>query len=169
MDLSSFQQIRRQQPLIMDVLRLFLFLLSFVVAAGLVLILLPQSAVDRIAQSFQSRSAAGPQQEQIAFLYLGDEVKDGAFHIRGVVRNIATQPLEQLDVSIRLYAPDGSLRETAIVRMDRESIAPDSAAEFHLTYPNYNSQFSSYSVEFKLRQGEVLPYKDLRGVARITG
>lgn len=169
MDLISFQQIRRRQPLIMDVLRLFLFFLSFVVAGGLVLILLPQSAVDRIAQSFQSRSAAGPQQEKIAFLYLGDEVKEGAFHIRGVIRNIATQPLEQLDVSLRLYAPDGSLRETAIVRLDRESIAPDSAAEFHLTYLNYNSQFSSYSVEFKLRQGEVLPYKDLRGVARITG
>jgi hypothetical protein len=169
MDLNSYQQIRRHPPLIMDILRLFLFLLSFVVAGGFLLILLPQPIVDRIAQSFQSRSVAGPQQEKVAFLYLGDEVKDGAFHIRGVVRNIATQPLEQVDVTIRLYSHDGSLRETAILRLDRESIAPDSTAEFHLTYPNYNSQFSSYSVEFKLRSGEVLPYKDLRGVARISG
>jgi len=169
MDLNSFRQIRREPPLIMDVLRLFLFFLSLVVAGGFLLILLPQSTVDRMAQSLQSRSVVGPQQEKIAFLYLGDEVKEGAFHIRGVVRNIAAEPLEQLDVSIRLYAHDGSLRETAVVRLDRESIAPDSAAEFHLTYPNYNSQFSSYAVEFRQRQGEVLSYKDLRGVARIGG
>ena len=64
--------------------------------------------------------------------------------------------------TVRLYAADGSLLETAVVRMDTEVIAPDATSSFHLTYPDYTGQFGSYSVDFKLRQGDSLPYKDMR-------
>jgi hypothetical protein len=47
--------------------------------------------------------------------------------------------------------------------MDAEVIAPDAIASFHLAYPDYSGQFGSYTVDFKLRQGEILSYKDMRG------
>jgi len=47
--------------------------------------------------------------------------------------------------------------------MDKESFAPDETAEFHLVYLNYDMQFSRYAVDFKLRQGNLVPYKDMRG------
>ncbi len=145
------------------VLRTGLAVLAFVVAAGFILILLPQGAVDWMAQTVRSREPVAPVQEQIAFLYLGDEIKDGEFHLRGVVRNITTLPIEKLDATVRFYSATGQLLETRSVRMDTELIPPDATAQFHLVYPGYAGQFGSYSVEFVSRQGEIVPYKDMRG------
>lgn len=150
------------------ILRTGLAVLAFVVAGGFVLIVLPQGAVDWVAQAIQSREPVAPLQEKVAFLYLGDEIKDGEFHLRGVVRNITTLPIEKLDVTIRFYSPTGQLLETRSVRMDTELIPPDATAQFHLVYPGYAGQFGSYSVEFVSRQGEIVPYKDMRG-ARARG
>ena len=144
-----------------DLFRALLVFLSLAVAAGLALIVLPQPAADKLVQDLQSRRAAS-QQEKIAFLYLGDEVKDNAFHVRGVVRNITDAPIEQLDAAVRFYAHDGSVLQTTIVRMNKEAIAPDEIAQFELVYPNYKMEFASYAVEFKLRQGPLVPYKDMR-------
>jgi hypothetical protein len=144
-------------------LRVLLILLSIVVAAGFLLILLSQSATERFVEDLKSRSNA-PDHEMIAFLYLGHEIQNDEFHIRGVVRNITTEPIEQLDAVVRLYSHNRELLETDIVRMDKETIEPDEVAQFELVYPNYQSEFSSYSVEFKLRQGAFVPYKDMRGL-----
>ena len=100
--------------------------------------------------------------EKIAFLYLGDEVKGTEFQIRGVVRNISPVPIEQLDAAVRFYAHDGTILETTVVRMSKETIAPDEIAQFELVYPNYRMEFAKYSVEFKLREGALVPYKDMR-------
>ena len=145
------------------VLRTGLAVLAFVVAGGFLLILLPQGVVDWMAQTVRSREPIAAVQEQIAFLYLGDEIKDGEFHLRGVVRNITTLPIEKLDATIRFYSPTGQLLETRSVRLDTELIPPDATAQFHLVYPGYAGQFGSYSVEFVSRQGEIVPYKDMRG------
>ena len=47
--------------------------------------------------------------------------------------------------------------------MDTDLIAPDATSTFNLVYPGYAGQFSSYSVDFKTREGEPVPFKDLRG------
>jgi hypothetical protein len=155
--------VRPGSSLLGDVMRGLLILLAICVAAGFILILLPEGAVDRMAQIIRLKNGEPPQQERISLLYLGDEIQGKEFHIRGVIRNISTQPIEKLDATVRLYAPDGNLLETTVVRMDAEVIAPDAIASFHLTYPDYSRQFGSYTVDFKLRQGEILSYKDLRG------
>jgi len=159
----TIQTLQSRPSLAMDLLRVGLVILALVVAAGFILIVLPQRAVDTMSQDLQARSGIAPKQDLVALLYLGDEVKDKEFHVRGVVRNITTQPIEKLDASIRLYGSGGSLLETAIVRMDKETFAPDETAEFHLVYLNYDMQFSRYAVDFKLRQGDLVPYKDMRG------
>jgi len=140
-----------------------LILLALVVAAGFVLLLLPQSAIDKAVQTLQASKAAELPSEKIALLYLGDEITPKEFHIRGIVRNISVDPIEKVDVTIRLYSPENSLLETVLVRTDTESLPPDGTAEFHLVSPEYKGQFGSYSVDFKLRGGELLPYKDRRG------
>jgi hypothetical protein len=145
------------------ILRGGLAVLALVVAAGFVLILLPRQSVEWMAQAVRLRGPAAPVQEKIAFLYLGDEIKDGEFHLRGVVRNISTLPIERLDATIRLYSPTGQLLETRSVRMDSELIPSDATAQFHLVYPGYAGQFGSYSVEFVSREGQLVPYKDMRG------
>jgi hypothetical protein len=144
-----------------DFFRALLIILSIVVAIGFILILLPQPAVDRMTQDLRSLRGEA-KEEKIAFLYLGDETKDNNFHIRGVVRNIANENLEKLDAAVRVYSYDGTLIETTLVRMNKETIAPDEMAQFDLVYPNYQSEFRSYSVEFKFRDGDVAPYKDMR-------
>jgi hypothetical protein len=161
----AFATIHGRPWIATDLLRALLILLSLVVAAGFILILLPKPAVDRMAQDLQSRRGSS-EQEKIAFLYLGDEVKNSEFHVRGVVRNITAEPIEQLDAAVRLYSHDGSILETVIVRMNKETIAPDEIAQFELVYPNYQSEFGSYSVEFKLRQGAFVHYKDMRGTRK---
>ncbi len=149
--------------LLADVMRGLLIVLALCVATGFVVIVLPEGTFTRLEQSIRARHPEPPQQERISLLWLGDEVKGKEFHVRGTIRNISTQPIEKLDAMVRLYASDGILLETAVVRMDTESIAPDATSSFHLTYPDYAGQFGSYSVDFKLRQGESLPYKDMRG------
>lgn len=160
-DRPAFHTLDRKSSLFIDLFRVLLIPLSLIVAAGFILILLPQSATDKLVQDLQSRSGATGR-EKIALLYLGHQLKNSELKIRGVVRNISTDPIEQLDAAIRLYSSDGELLETAITRMDKETIGPDEIAQFELVYPEYRSEFSSYSVEFKLRRGEVVPYKDLR-------
>jgi hypothetical protein len=146
-----------------EIMRGMLILLAVCVAAGLILISMPEGTIDRMAQSLRLRKGETPPQEGISLLYLGDEIKGKEFHIRGVIRNISTQPIEKLDAMIRLYASDGILIETTVVRMDAEVIAPDATASFNLAYPDFTGQFGSYSVDFKLRQGQAMPYKDMRG------
>ena len=51
----------------------------------------------------------------------------------------------------------------AIVPLDTELIPPDATSNFSLIYPNYTEQILRYSVGFKLRNGELVPYKDMRG------
>jgi hypothetical protein len=144
-----------------DLLRALVILVSLVVASALLLTLLPQRAVDAMAGYLNARHRqAHP--EKIALLYLGDGIIDDRFHIRGVVRNITAAPIEQLDAVVHFYAQDRSLLETAIVRMDKDTIAPNEIAQFELIYPSERPGFAGYSTEFKLRQGEMVPYKDLR-------
>ncbi len=156
----AFVTLQKQPLLLNDLFRLLLFVLSLVVAGGFVLILLSQPSVDRMTQDLRARH--GTPQEKISLLYLGDGTKDSEFHIRGVVRNITTSPIEQLDAAVRLFGHDGNVLETSIIRMDKEKIAPDETAQFELVYPNYKMEFAKYSVEFKLRDSEVVPYKDMR-------
>jgi hypothetical protein len=158
----SLLALQERSPMILDILRGALIMLAILVAAALLLVLMPQSGVDRMAAALRPRNAPGPPPEKIAFLYLGDEIKDNQFHIRGVVKNITEKPIEQLDATIRLYAPDRTLLETAVVRMDSDIIFPDATASFHLSYPDYHGQFGSYSLDFKLRQGDPILYKDMR-------
>jgi hypothetical protein len=46
--------------------------------------------------------------------------------------------------------------------MNKEKIAPDEIARFDLSYPDYKMEFASYAVEFVLRRGDPVPYKDMR-------
>jgi len=154
--------------LFIDLLRILLIVLALVVAAGFVLILIPQVTFDRAAQSLEERSGKAGQ-EQIALLYLGDEIKDQRFYVHGLIRNITTQPIEKIDAAIRLYFMDGSLAETDLVRMNKETIAPDDTAEFQLVYPDYNSQFGSYAVDFKYRNGDFLFHRDMRATPGSDG
>ncbi len=147
--------------LLADIGRALLIILSLLVAAGFVLILLPQPAVDSLADGIRSRYHAAPQ-EQIALLYLGDEIRNGEFLVRGVVRNITPQSIEGMEAAIRFYSHDGRVLRTTIVRMDKDEIAPDEIAKFELSYPNYKREFASYAVEFASRQGALVPYKDMR-------
>ena len=140
-----------------------LIFLAVVVAAGLILIVLPQSTVERMIHGLQATKAADLPPEKIALLYLGDEMKGKEFHIRGIVRNISSEPLQKLDATVRLYSTENTLLETVVVRMDQDVIPADATAEFHLTYPNFMGQFGTYSVDFKWRGGELVPYKDRRG------
>jgi hypothetical protein len=157
----EFAILQRRSLALVDLLRALLIAVSLAVAAALILAILPQPSVDRLAQRLLARHGAS-QPEMIAFLYLGDDLRDGNFRIRGVIRNISTVPIEQLDAAIRLYAHDRSILETTVVRMSKETIDPGDIAQFELVYPDYRQEFGSYSVEFKLRKGDVLPYKDMR-------
>lgn len=158
----SLRTLTHKPSALFALFRVVLILLSIVVAVGFLLILLSQTTTDRFVEDLRSRSSASGQ-ETIAFLYLGHEILNDEFHIRGVVRNITTEQIEKLDAAVRLYSYNRELLETAIVRMDKETIDPDEIAQFELVYPNYQSEFASYSVEFKLRQGAFVPYKDMRG------
>ncbi len=153
--------LNRKPSVAFDLFRVLLIPAGLLVAAALILVSLSQSTADRIIGQLQS-NFGGSKQAEVAFLYLGHQIQGGRFHIRGVVQNITPDPIEQLDAMIRLYAPNRELLETAIVRMDREMIASDDIARFELVYPDSGSRFSSYSVEFKLRSGKVVPYLDMR-------
>jgi hypothetical protein len=156
----SFAMLKHPRVL-SDIFRALLVVLSIVVAAGFALILLPMPAVDSLVESIQSRYH-NPPQAKIALLYLGDEVRNGEFLVRGVVRNITAEPIEQLDAAIRFYSHDGSILRTTVIRMNKERIAPDEIARFDLSYRDYKMEFASYAVEFVSRQGGLVPYKDMR-------
>jgi len=157
----KFTTFQKRSGLGADLLRALLIVLSLAVAAALVLTLLPQSRVDKIGQYLESRHrTAHP--EKIALLYLGDQIIDSQFRIRGAVRNISASPMEQMDAVVHFYAPNRSLLETVIVRMDRVTINPNEIAQFELIYPDDRLRLGGYSIEFKLRQGEIVPYRDLR-------
>ncbi len=158
----TFLTLQQRSPVLMDILRGALIMLAIVAAGALALVVLPQPAVDKMAAALRPRNAPGPPPEKIAFLYLGDEVKDNEFHIRGVVRNITAQAIEQLEAVVRIYAPDHTLLETQVVRMDTDTIFPNAAASFNLSFPDYHGQFGSYSLDFQLAQGDPVPYKDMR-------
>jgi hypothetical protein len=157
----EFQIFQRRTGAIADLFRAFLVLLSLVVAALCLLLLLPQPTVDNLARDLQAHYGAA-QPEKIALLFLGDEAKGNEFQVQGVVRNISNTPIEQLDAAVRLYSHAGGILETVLLRMDKETIAPDETSQFRLVYPNYKMEFSKYAVEFKLRQGALMTYKDMR-------
>ena len=157
----SFEILGRRPGLIWDALRGALIVLALIVAAGFTLVVMPQSAVDRMAGNLEARHGA-EQQEKIALLYLGDDMNGNDFRIRGLVRNISSDPIEQLDAAVRLYSHDGTILETTVVRMSKETVNPNETAQFELVYPNYKMDFGSYSVDFKLRQGSAVDYKDMR-------
>ena len=156
-----FEILGRRPGLPWDLLRAALVVLALIVAAGFTLVVLPQSAVDRLASNIEARHSAA-QQEKIALLYLGDDMNGNDFRIRGLVRNISIAPIEQLDAAVRLYSHNGTILETTVVRMNKETVAPNETAQFELVYPNYKMDFGSYSVDFKLRQGSPVDYRDMR-------
>jgi len=156
-----FEILGRRPGLAWDLLRAALIVLALILAAGFTLVVLPQSTVDRMAANIEARHGSA-QQEKIALLYLGDDLNGNDFRIRGLVRNISIAPIEQLDATVRFYSHDGTILETTVVRMNKETIDPNETAQFELVYPNYKMDFGSYSVDFKLRQGTSVDYKDMR-------
>lgn len=157
----DFKTLETRHWVLSDLLRVFLIVLSLAVLGALILILAPQSSVDGLVRKLQARHAAASP-EQIGFLYLGDEFVNNEFRVRGVVRNLTALPIEQLAAVVRFYSHDRTLLETAVVRMSKDTIDPGASAHFELVYPGYRSEFGSYSVEFKLPRGTVVPYKDMR-------
>jgi len=140
----------------------FLILIAGVIALlGVALVALPQSAVDELAARFESRRG-GAEQEKIALLFLADEFTGGAFRIRGVIRNISAAPAERIDAVVRLYSRERTLLETVVARLDKDVIEPNDFARLELTVPGHTEGFAGYAVEFKLRDGDILPYKDMR-------
>ncbi len=158
----SLELIEKPPRFFSDVLRALLIILAIIVAAGFVLIILPQPTVDKMTQDLRARQAKGAQPEQIAFLYVQDKLENNNFHLRGVIRNISSTPINKLEAAVRLYLHDETVHQTTILPMDKEVIAPDEIAQFDLVYPNYKMQFQKYSVEFKFQDGNLAPYKDMR-------
>jgi hypothetical protein len=159
----KFNTYQQRSGTLSDIFRAFLIILSLIVAAGFVLILLSQSTIDKMAQDLRTQYGS-PQQEKISLLFLGDTVKDNEFQVEADIRNISKAPIEHLDAAIRFYSHTGRILETVMVRMDKEILAPDEKGQFRLTYPNSKVEFSRYAVEFKLRQGELIAYRDMRQV-----
>lgn len=160
----ALELIEKPSRFFADVVRSLLVLLALVVAVGFALILLPQPTVDKMTQDLRTRYSSEAQAEKIGLLYLGDEIdkKTNSFHIRGAIRNITSVSISKLDAAVRLFLHDGTIYQTIIVPMDKEVIAPDAVGQFDLVYPNYKMQFEKYSVEFKLRDGDLANYKDMR-------
>ena len=145
----------------LDLARILIIIAGVIALSGVTLVLLPQSAVDKMAARLENRGGAG--YEKIALLYLADEFTGSAFRIRGIIRNIADAPTERIDAIVRLYSRERALLETVIVRLDKDFIEPNDFARLELTIPGHTEGFAGYAVEFKLREGDVIPYKDMRG------
>jgi hypothetical protein len=158
---SIFAKPQKPSGIWMDLLRGVLLILGILIIAAITLILLPQRAIDTIAHQFESRHSR-PVEERMALLYLGDDIESGALRIRGVVKNIAANPIEKIDATVRLYDREGSAIKTVLVRLDKELLAPGAIARLDLVIPNYKMDISGYAVEFQLRDGERVSYKDLR-------
>jgi len=145
----------------MDARRALIIVVGIIALSGITLAFLPQSAVQEIAARIKSRRGA-VEHEKIALFYLAGESSNGAFRIRGVIRNISAAPMERIDAVARLYDRDRTLLETVVARLDKDRIEPDDFARLELTVPERVDEFAGYMVEFKLREGGVLPYKDMR-------
>jgi len=154
-------EILEKPGVLWDLGRAALILAGLLVALGFTVVVLPQPAIDRLARNLEARHQR-EQPDAIALLYLGDDRTGSDFRVRGVVRNISPDPVEQLDATVRFYAHDNSILETTVVRLSKETIDPGGIAQFELVYPNYRNEFGSYSVEFKLRQGKIISYQDMR-------
>jgi hypothetical protein len=151
-----------QRPFILNAfVQTILLILSVAVAIALILTVMPEGTFNGMTKNLEARNAATGQ-AVIGLLALGDQIKDSEFQVGGEIRNISSARIDKLDASIRLYGNDGNVFETAIVRMDKEAIAPDETASFRLVYPNYQNEYARYSVEFKFRQGDKVAYKDMR-------
>ena len=144
-----------------DLCRALILIAGVIALLGVTLVLLPQSAVDKMAAHLENRHG-GTEHEKIALLYLTDELTNDTFRIRGVIRNIAASPVEQIDAIVRLYSRERALLETVVVRLDKNVIEPNDFARLELTIPGHTEGFAGYAVEFKQRGGGVLPYKDMR-------
>jgi hypothetical protein len=155
------------QPVWRDAGRVAILVAAFVAAAAVVLVALPQGAVEALAGRLEARRRTS-EPEKVALLYLGDAFDEagGTYRIRGVVRNVSPRPLGQMDAIVRLYNRNRVLLEAVIVRLDKDALAPGDFARLNLTIPKETEGFAGYAVEFKLRGGEALPYKDLRGARR---
>jgi hypothetical protein len=164
-DRLTFPSLQTRSSFGWDLARAGLIILTVVVLLAGTLVALPEPVFDRLAGRLEPEPTAATT-EKIALLYLGDEVRDEAFHVRGVVRNISKENVEKLDANVRLYSHDSVLMETAVARMDVEVIGTGATAQFHLVYPHYTGQVGSYSIDFKFRQGDPVPYKDLRPEAQ---
>ena len=145
----------------MDLGRALIIVAGVIALSCVTLVLLPQNAVDNMAARLENRRG-GVEHEKIALLYLADEFTEGAFRIRGVILNIAGAPTERIDAIVRLYSRERTLLETVIVRLDKDILAPNDFARLELTVPGYADGFAGYAVEFKQRENDVIPYKDLR-------
>jgi hypothetical protein len=143
-----------------DLCRGLILVAGFIATVGIALVALPQSAVDKLAERLESRR--GGEQEKIALLFLADESTGGAFRLRGVIRNISDAPAERIDAVVRLYSRERTLIETVVARLDKDIIEPNDFARLELTVPAHTEGFAGYAVEFKSREGGVLPYKDMR-------
>jgi hypothetical protein len=151
--------LQKKSGVLTDICRALILIAGFIALSGVALVILPYSAIEKIAARIEGR---GGEQEKIALLYLTDEFTGSAFRIRGVVRNISAAPAERIDAVVRLYDGKRSLLETVIVRLDKDILAPDDFARLELTVPEHTEGFAGYAVEFKLREGGVIPYIDMR-------
>jgi hypothetical protein len=161
LQVPKFETLQKKSWTLSDFYRLFLVILSFAVAAGFVLIVLSQLTVDKMTTDLRSTLGIA-QEKKLNLLSLKGEAKGGDYHIAGEVQNISKKPINNLYAAIRFFSPGGESVTTDLVRM-KNSIAPDEKAVFQFVYPNYQKEFSSYGVEFLLRQeGELVDFKDLR-------
>ena len=144
-----------------DLCRALILIAGVVALLGVALVVLPQSAFDKLASRLENRRG-GAEYEKIALIYLADDFTDGVYRVRGVIRNITAEPAERIDAVVRLYSIERSLLETVVVRLDKDIIEPNDFARLELTIPRHTEGFAGYAVEFKLREGGVLPYKDMR-------
>jgi hypothetical protein len=145
----------------MDMGRALILAAGVIALSGVALVILPHSAVDKLVARLENRRGAA-EQEKIALIYLTDELTGETFRIRGVIRNIAAAPAEKIDAVVRLYSRERALLETVIVRLDKDVIEPNDFARLELTVPGHTDGFAGYAVEFKLREGGIIPYKDMR-------
>jgi len=144
-----------------DLYRALILIAGVIALLVSALVVLPQSAVDKLAARLESRRGVS-EYEKIALLYLSDEFLDGSFRIRAVIRNIAAAPTERIDAVVRLYSRERALLETVVARLDKDIIEPNDFARLELTVPRHTEGFAGYAVEFKSREGDIIPYKDMR-------
>ena len=159
--MNAITSLQKTSGVLADVFRALIIIIGIIALSGIALVLLPQNTVEKIAARIE-RHRGSVEHEKIALVYLAEESANGAFHLRGVIRNISAAQTERVDAVVRLYSRNRELLETVVVRLDKDIIEPNDFARFEMTVPEYVDGFAGYAVEFKLREGGVLPYKDMR-------